>query len=275
RAITRLSTWKTFAAVGQRVDLDWAEPVDFAQAGWDDMMRARMTAQGRRHDQVAMDFFAFRRGAVGALPAFAVGGPGWGNYLIKHLRGRHIPIVDLSAVAAPIHQNHDYAHVPDRRGHLWQGPEAERNLELAVRDFRQFNPRYHGIENAQWVMLQRATVPAIGPRRAWWRLLALISDSLRDVLTAGGCPLRHPPPIRRFIDLYISTFAFQLRRRRRGKIAVTRLDNIGDFILWLDGARAIRNRYPQPDYHVTLVAPTKWGKFAELSALFDEVIAVD
>src|SRR5262249_6538199 len=46
-------------------------------------------------------------------------------------------------------------------------------------------------------------------------------------------------------------------------------------ILWLDGARAIRNRYPQPDYHVTLVAPTKWGKFAELSALFDEVIAVD
>jgi ADP-heptose:LPS heptosyltransferase len=81
--------------------------------------------------------------------------------------------------------------------------------------------------------------------------------------------------IGRFVDLYFSTLAFGLLPRHRRTIAVTRVDNIGDFILWLDGARAIRNRYPGPDYRVTLIASVKWNKFAESSGLFDEVIAVD
>jgi ADP-heptose:LPS heptosyltransferase len=281
-AIARLSRWKTFAAVGRRSDLDWAEPVDFARAGWDEMMRARVRAQGRRHDAVAMDFFAFRRGAVGALPEFAIGRPAWDNYLIKHLLSLHIPIVDLSPVVVPIHQNHNYAHVRGGGGAGWEGPEADRNRRLAARDFWKFNPRYYTIQNAQWVMLERATVPAISPQRAWWRLLATIPDPIRNVTTAvrnvmiaGLYRLRRLSRIRRFIDLYISTFAFRRLPRRQGQIAVTRVDNIGDFILWLDGARAIRNRYPRTDYHVTLIASTKWSRFAESSALFDEVIAVD
>jgi ADP-heptose:LPS heptosyltransferase len=74
---------------------------------------------------------------------------------------------------------------------------------------------------------------------------------------------------------YISTTPFRLLPRRPRHIAVTRLDNIGDFILWLNGARAIRRRYPRPDHHLTLIASAKWDGFAEASGLFDEVIAVD
>jgi hypothetical protein len=183
-AIARLSSWKTFAAVGQRRDLDWAEPIDFAQAGWDEMLRPRATVQGKRQHPAAMDFFAFRRGAVGSLPAFAIGRPAWDNYLIKHLLSRHIPIVDLSAVATPIHQNHDYAHIPRGKGEAWEGPEADRNRRLAARDFWGFNPRYYSIRNAQWVMYGRRTVPALSPRRAAWRFAAMFPDRSRGWIAA-------------------------------------------------------------------------------------------
>jgi ADP-heptose:LPS heptosyltransferase len=81
--------------------------------------------------------------------------------------------------------------------------------------------------------------------------------------------------IGRVVDLYASTVAFRLLPRRPRHIAVTRVDNIGDFILWLDGARAVRRRYPRPEYHLVLLASAKWSEFAAASALFDEVIAVE
>jgi ADP-heptose:LPS heptosyltransferase len=79
----------------------------------------------------------------------------------------------------------------------------------------------------------------------------------------------------RLVDLYYSTHRFGSLPRNPRSVAVVRVDNIGDFILWLDGARAIRAGYPQPDYRITLIASFKWSGFAESSGLFDEVIAVD
>jgi hypothetical protein len=183
-AIARLAHWKTFAATGQRWDLDWEEPIDFGQSQWAEMMRARVRVQGRRHDPVAMDFFAFPRGAVGPLPEFAMGRPAWDNYLIKYLLTRRIPIVDLSPAATPIHQNHDYAHVQGGSGAAWEGPEADRNRRLASRDSWGFNPGYYSTRNAQWVMHERHIVPALSPRRAVWRLGALFPDRGRDWVVA-------------------------------------------------------------------------------------------
>ncbi len=271
-AVARLTKWKTFAAVGQRWDLDWAEPIDFTRADWSEQLGATVTERGRRHDAVAMDFFVFRRSAVGPLPAFAIGRPAWDNYLIKHLLRRQVPIVDLSKVVVPIHQNHDYPHVAQRRGSSWEGPEADRNRKLAAPAFSRFDPQYYTIDVAQWIMLDRVTVPAVTPRRLWRRFLALVPDHVRY---AASLFRRSGPVLARLAGLYIATLPFRMLPRRVNKIAVVRLDNIGDFILWLDGARAIRARYPRPDYHVALIASSKWSEFAELSGLFDEVIAVD
>jgi ADP-heptose:LPS heptosyltransferase len=219
-----------------------------------------------------MDFFTFRRGAIGALPAFAIGRPAWDNYLIKQLLRRRIPIVDLSHVVVPIHQKHDYAHVAQRRDNSWEGPEGDRNRALADAASSRFDPQYYTIDVAQWIMLDRVTVPAVSPRRLWRRFLAVVPDHVRYPASLFR---RAWPVLARLADLYIATLPFRMLPRRVNKIAVVRLDNIGDFILWLDGARAIRTRYPRPDYQVALIASSKWSEFAESSGLFDEIIAVD
>ena len=63
--------------------------------------------------------------------------------------------------------------------------------------------------------------------------------------------------------------------RTAGSVVVVRLDNIGDFILWLDGARAIRRAYPRPGHALTLVVSDTLQEFAVASGLFDDVIPVD
>ena len=48
----------------------------------------------------------------------------------------------------------------------------------------------------------------------------------------------------------------------RHKLLVIKLDAIGDFILWLDFARGLRELYPAGKYEITLLANQAWGDFA-------------
>jgi ADP-heptose:LPS heptosyltransferase len=55
-------------------------------------------------------------------------------------------------------------------------------------------------------------------------------------------------------------------------VVVIRTDGIGDFILWLSFAKAIRNKYPSPDYKLTLVAPDDLHDLIASMGLFDEIL---
>ena len=72
-------------------------------------------------------------------------------------------------------------------------------------------------------------------------------------------------------------FLFPAPKRKGGKkrLLVIKLDAIGDFILWLDFARGLRELYPASTTEITLVANVAWAKFAEGVVDFDEIIAVD
>jgi ADP-heptose:LPS heptosyltransferase len=56
------------------------------------------------------------------------------------------------------------------------------------------------------------------------------------------------------------------------RIAIIRMDSIGDFILWLDAAKEFRNLYPSEK--ITLVANELWSDLAVLLPYWDEVIPV-
>ncbi len=76
------------------------------------------------------DYFVYPREVDFGLPPFAVGRPGWDNWMIGRALQLGFPVIDMTPSTTVVHQNHDYGHVQGRRGLDWEGPEADRNLQL-------------------------------------------------------------------------------------------------------------------------------------------------
>ncbi|HEY7967413.1 MAG TPA: hypothetical protein VID68_10315 [Solirubrobacteraceae bacterium] len=137
-AVRRLPRDRDHLAIGRRWDTDVTEPVDFSDGGA--ALRARALATGSLDLGRGSDYFVFRRETDFGLPPFAVGRPGWDNWLIGRARELRMPLIDMTPSVLAIHQNHGYAHVSGGAG-SWEGPEAARNRELATGIERYtFNP---------------------------------------------------------------------------------------------------------------------------------------
>ncbi len=67
----------------------------------------------------------------------------------------------------------------------------------------------------------------------------------------------------------------QKSRQARQKVLIIRLDAIGDFVLWLDAARALRECYPRKQFDVTLLANAVWAPLAKDLGIFDSVWSLD
>jgi hypothetical protein len=121
---------RRFLMVGQRVDMDVREPIDFAEADWQSKLRSRAQSHGRSSGPTAIDYFVYRRGSLGALPPFAVGRFSWDNWMIYRARELHLPVIDATRRILAVHQNHDYAHAGGIKRARF-GVEARFNLHLA------------------------------------------------------------------------------------------------------------------------------------------------
>jgi hypothetical protein len=82
------------------------------------------------HPSTGIDYFAFPRKLRWSLPPFAVGRPGWDNWLICRARELGVPVIDATQAVMVVHQNHDYAHVKFATDTTTEGPEAIRNRDL-------------------------------------------------------------------------------------------------------------------------------------------------
>jgi len=167
-----------FLMVGQRWDLDVTEPLAFGQREWERELRARTERMGALHPPSGSDYFVYRRDTLGALPPFAVGRPGWDNWMIYHARDRKMPVVDATEAALVIHQNHAYGHVKHGTGAAWEGPEGDRNLDLIGGEERIFTlaDATHRLTRAG---LRRALSPRHVKRRL--RTMAVFGPALRLV----------------------------------------------------------------------------------------------
>jgi hypothetical protein len=65
------------------------------------------------------------------IPPFGLGRLHWDHWLVWKARSLGAPVIDASYAVMAIHQNHDYNHHPKGRAAVWQGPEPERNWQLA------------------------------------------------------------------------------------------------------------------------------------------------
>ena len=181
-----------FLLVGQRWDLDIAEPLSFDQVDWQDELNRRVREQGKPHSLWGIDYFVFpRRGVIDSLPPFVVGRPGWDNWVIYDARRHGIPVIDASAVIRAIHQNHDYSHVPMRWGERWVGPEAQHQIHMMTDLMAGQTMRFASID-ATHRLTRNGVVRAMGLRslRRRWETLPVLRPALKPLTAALNPPVR-------------------------------------------------------------------------------------
>jgi hypothetical protein len=187
-AVQTVARWRPqFLLVGRRWNLDVLQPIDFEAPGWEADLVATATTRGRQATNMYVDYFAFPRGMIADVPPFAIGRPGYDNWLLWRTRQRGIPLVDVSEAAPVVHQNHDFSHInkgPDALAGTdayWKGQDTKRNAELAGDWSRSFTT-----DHATHVVTAGAVRPAFQKRYLDARV-----ETLRRRFINLTRPLRH------------------------------------------------------------------------------------
>lgn len=120
---------KKFLLVGQRWDLDVRNDLQFPD-GWETEFDKDLKARGRRHPAGGSDYFVYPRTVFQEIPAFAIGRSGWDNWMFYKARREGWKLINCSKVINIIHQDHDYAHLPNGLPHYRQ-PESAENVKAA------------------------------------------------------------------------------------------------------------------------------------------------
>jgi hypothetical protein len=171
-----------FVLMGQRWDMDIAEPLDFS-AGWQEKLRLKVKSQGELHRPAGSDYFLFPVTTYQLLPPFIIGRAGWDNWMIYHARKSGFPAIDATADVLIIHQNHDYSHLPGGQPH-YKHPETEINIRLAggraVTRFTLLDTDFR-IEDGR-ILPQRLDRARLWRRIEAWPLLVLRSARLSNML---------------------------------------------------------------------------------------------
>ena len=105
QAIPRIP-WTRYLMAGQRWDLDLSKPLNFTDPDWETKIISRAHSQGSLRRPGSIDYFVYPKGTWNHIPDFAIGRPGYDNWLIWRARSQGIPVVDATQTVTPIHQNH-------------------------------------------------------------------------------------------------------------------------------------------------------------------------
>lgn len=172
--------FKKFLMVGRRRKLQIRDPIDFFSKGWEQRLLDGVHQNGVLDGATAIDYFVFPKDLeINDFPPFAVGRPGWDNWLIFKVRQLGIPVVDVTQSALVVHQDHDYHHVPFQRGDSWEGPEADRNRSL-VGDLN----RIFTLFDATHIMTRNGVRPALTfpylKRR--WQTMSVLHPSFAPIV---------------------------------------------------------------------------------------------
>lgn len=158
-----LAQEKKFLLVGQRWDLDVKQDL-FFENGWTDEFMQDFIARRRRHPAGGSDYFIYPRDIFTKIPAFAIGRSGWDNWMFYEARVQGWKLINCSKAINIVHQDHDYAHLPNGLPHYRQ-PESAENVKAAGGKrtiFTLLDCNYESDENANisktkmtWKKLQR------------------------------------------------------------------------------------------------------------------------
>lgn len=192
-AASSVAAWRNqFLVAGQRWDTDITESIDFSQPDWRERVRNLALRTNRQRPPCWIDYFIFPRGQYyHKLPPFAVGRPGWDQWMIWYTRSARNAVVDASRSVVAVHQNHDYSHHPLGFKGVMEGKEAKTNAALLGGSQHLFTTEHaqYRLEDGhpEWSGRRVKVESEALLWRAWFALLGIT----RPVRRALG--LRHKP----------------------------------------------------------------------------------
>ena len=179
QAIKRIKL-NQFLIVGQRWDLTIIELLDLEHEDWEKKLLWLVSENGKQHPPIGSDYFVFLRDSfIKELPPFVVGRPGWDNWMIYKARSHGIPVIDASKSVTLIHQQHDYSHIKNQSGEMWEGPEADRNKELMGGMKHSFTLR-----DATHILTPKYLLPRFSYNyfRRRWQTLPLLNPKTKPIV---------------------------------------------------------------------------------------------
>lgn len=164
-AIQRITNHQALIS-GRRWNVDITELINFENPNWQADLNQVLETGGAIGALTQLDYFVFpKQSELVHLPPFAVGRPTWDNWFVFRARQLGMPVIDITEAVKVIHQNHDYNHVPKRRGKSWEGPEGDRNFQLTG-GWEQI----YTLADATHILTLKHLIPALSRWRYWSRL---------------------------------------------------------------------------------------------------------
>jgi len=125
-----------YLLAGRRWDLKIENAINFDESDWQEKWLKKAKEQGRLHGHCATDYLLFPKNFEHKMPPFAIGVPGWDNWLVYRAKSMEIPVIDATLAVSIIHQEHDYNYssfgkVRPKLGGRIEGPQLEKNIRLA------------------------------------------------------------------------------------------------------------------------------------------------
>ncbi|MCJ7717699.1 MAG: hypothetical protein MUO54_14430 [Anaerolineales bacterium] len=117
-----------FLVVGRRWDLRVEKEINF-EGNWAVELEQKVQDQGKLHNHTAIDYFVFPREIFTDIPPFAIGRAGWDNWMVYHAIKQGWIVIDITPTVIVIHQEHDYAHLPEGKPHF-DLDESSHNVNL-------------------------------------------------------------------------------------------------------------------------------------------------
>ncbi|EDZ93722.1 MAG: glycosyltransferase [Limnospira sp. PMC 1291.21] len=125
-----IANYSRFLMVGRRWNLDIEEPVNFDNPNWEQQLHHQIHTAGIFSGIGALDYFVFPKPLFNQLPAFAIGRPGWDNWMVGEGLKQGYRVINGSQTITIVHQNHDYGHLRGNRIEAFHGREAKQNQAL-------------------------------------------------------------------------------------------------------------------------------------------------
>ena len=124
---------KPYLVIGQRLDLDLRERLDFQNPHWERLLRMEVKRHAKIRFYNGFDYFIFRKSDwLKEMPAFTVGAEHFDNWLVYRARSVGMDVINATQGITAIQQEYEnrdsYAYTFNRK----IGPIARRQLALVT-----------------------------------------------------------------------------------------------------------------------------------------------